>query len=105
MVRIIIIIVIATLIVASGWLGANCSVMSECFGIAFVCSGHGSCVATDQCQCDEGWMGVDCSITHCFGVTSNVPDVVCSGKECVRHNKCRCVDGFRGHKCQRPPSK
>ncbi len=36
------------------------------------------------------------TITHCFGVTSNAPDVVCSGKgECVRHNKCRCVDGQR----------
>ncbi len=51
-----------------------------------------------------GWMGLDCSITHCFGVTSNVPDVVCSGKgKCVSHNKCKCSDEFRGHKCQRPP--
>ncbi len=79
----------------------------KCFGMkannAAVCSGHGTCIAPDQCQCDNGWMKVDCSITHCFGVTSNHPDV-CSGKgECIKHNRCRCADGLRGHKCQRPP--
>ncbi len=27
---------------------------------------------------------LDCSITHCFRVTSNIPDVVCSGRQvCV----------------------
>ncbi len=81
---------------------------TKCYGVqsdnSVVCSGHGSCIGEDRCKCDNGWMGLDCSITHCFGVTSNVPDVVCSGKgECVSHNKCKCSDRFRGHKCQRPP--
>ncbi len=67
-----------------------------------VCSGHGSCTAPDECKCDNGWMGIDCSITHCFGVTSNLLNV-CSGKgKCVRRNKCHCEEGFCGHKCHRP---
>ncbi len=79
-------------------------VKMTCFGVKStspsVCSGHGSCTSPDQCKCNEGWMGVDCSITHCFGVTSNLPDRVCSGKgECVRHNKCHCEDGFGGLRC------
>ncbi len=77
----------------------------KCYGEksnkASVCSGHGSCVAPDQCECDEGWMGVDCSITHCFGFTSNIFDQVCSGRgTCVRPNKCHCDEGFRGNRCQ-----
>ena len=80
----------------------------ECFGVkannAAVCSGHGNCIATDQCQCDSGWMKVDCSLTHCFGFSSNLPDKVCSGRgTCVRQNKCHCSDGYRGHKCHKPP--
>ncbi len=81
--------------------------LQMCYGVksdnSAVCSGHGSCIKTDECQCDNGWMGIDCSITHCFGITSNLPDRVCSGKgKCVRLNKCHCDDGFRGHKCQIP---
>ena len=77
-----------------------------CFGLTAedptVCSGHGSCTDVDQCKCDEGWMGIDCSITHCFGFTSNLPDRVCSGRgTCVQHNKCQCKEGYRGHNCQR----
>ncbi len=81
----------------------------SCFGLDSedpnVCSGHGSCTDVDQCKCDEGWMSIDCSITHCFGFTSNLPDRVCSGRGmCVQHNKCRCKEGFRGHKCQQSPT-
>ncbi len=80
----------------------------SCFGInvedSNVCSGHGKCSKSDVCTCDQGWMGIDCSITHCFGFTSNLPDLVCSGRgKCVQHNKCRCEDGYRGSKCQRSP--
>ncbi len=79
-------------------------VKMTCFGekstSPSVCSGHGSCTSPDQCKCSEGWMGVDCSITHCFGITSNLSGRVCSGKgECVRHNKCHCEDGFGGLRC------
>ncbi len=82
------------------------TISTKCYGVEYdnsaVCSGHGSCIGTDQCQCNDGWMGMDCSITHCFGVTSNLSDRVCSGKgKCVRRNNCECYDGFRGHKCQR----
>ncbi len=81
---------------------------TKCYGVwsdnSAVCSGHGSCLGTDQCLCNRGWMQVDCSITHCFGVTSTLPDVVCSGRgKCVNQNKCECKDGYRGHRCQRLP--
>ncbi len=80
---------------------------TKCHGVesdnTTVCSSRGSCIGTHQCACNDGWMGVDCSVTHCFGVTSNLPDRVCSGKgKCVRPNKCHCDDGFGGHKCQIP---
>ncbi len=77
-----------------------------CFGLTAedpnVCSGHGSCTDVDQCKCNEGWMGIDCSITHCFRFTSNLPDRVCSGKgTCVKPDECHCNPGHRGHQCQR----
>ena len=81
--------------------------ITKCYGIesdnSAVCSGHGSCISLDECECDSGWMGLDCSITHCFGISSNLPNRACSGKgKCVRPNKCHCEAGYRGHKCHRP---
>ncbi len=33
---------------------------TKCYGVwsdnSAVCSGHGSCIGTDQCQCDDGWL-------------------------------------------------
>ncbi len=77
----------------------------ECSGVkansASACSGHGSCIGTDQCQCNDGWSGSDCSITHCFGFTSNHPNV-CSGHgKCVKPYECHCDVGHRGHHCHR----
>ncbi len=82
------------------------TVVRMCYGVksdnSAVCSGHGTCIGTDQCLCNSGWMQVDCSITHCFGVSSNLPGRVCSGKgKCVRPNKCHCDDGYLGHKCHK----
>ncbi len=77
--------------------------MFECFGVkgSKACSGHGTCIGADECQCDSGWMGMDCSITHCFGFTSNLPGV-CSGKgKCVKPDECHCNMGHKGHYCQR----
>ncbi len=78
----------------------------SCFGLnvedTSVCSGHGKCSKSDVCTCDKGWVGINCSITHCFGFTSNLPDVVCSGRgKCVKPDECHCNPGHRGHKCQR----
>ncbi len=86
------------------------STLTKCYGVwsddSAVCFGHGSCIGTDQCLCNSGWMQVDCSITHCFGFSSNLPDKVCSGRgKCVRPNKCHCNDGHRGHKCHKLPKK
>ncbi len=60
---------------------------TKCYGVwsdnSAVCYGHGSCIGEDRCKCGDGWVGLDCSITHCFGFTSNLPDVVCSGRASV----------------------
>ncbi len=91
-------------ILCSDWNSRVYQLYGKCFGIDYFkgVSGHGTCVGEDQCQCDE-WMGIDCSITHCFSVTSHLPGVVCSGRgKCVRPNKCLCDKGFKGHKCHIP---
>ncbi len=51
----------------------------------------GSLYIADDCTCGQGWIQVDCSITHCFGFTSNLPDRVCSGRgKCVKPDECHC---------------
>ncbi len=38
--------------------GFDCSGVNEC-------SGHGTCVGPDECLCDDGWSGPDCSDGDC----------------------------------------
>ena len=85
-----------------------CDEYDGCFN-GGVCIGINKCNCTEeyegaQCEkvkCKDGWMGEDCSITHCFGYTSNL-EGVCSGRgKCISPNKCICEDGYKGHKCQR----
>jgi hypothetical protein len=47
-------------------------VVPDCSGVAN-CSGHGVCIGVDQCLCDAGWQGVDCSQELALGAGS-VPD-------------------------------
>ncbi len=64
-----------------------------------VCSGNGLCVATDTCQCHNGYGGVFCSLNNCFGVLSNESSV-CSGHgACMAQSKCDCKSGFGGNDC------
>lgn len=37
------------------------NVQADCSGVND-CSTHGTCVATDTCSCDSGWIGPDCSM-------------------------------------------
>ncbi len=54
-----------------------------CYGVEFdkatVCFDRGTCIGTDQCACNDGWAGHDCSVAYCFDVMSNETSVVCSG--------------------------
>ena len=58
----------------------------------FTCENGGRCVSPDQCQCKEGWDGVDCSKPIC--------QEKCSDRElCVAPDVCECIPGYRGEGC------
>ncbi|KYQ90411.1 hypothetical protein DLAC_09030 [Tieghemostelium lacteum] len=58
------------------------------------CSGHGTC--QDQiCQCDNGWIGVDCSVNADYKCLNN-----CSGHGTCVAMMCNCVSGYMGPSCE-----
>ena len=79
----------------------------ECFGksicknpINEVCSGHGKCINWNECFCDEGYVGNECSFPICFGKNSTNP-LVCSGHgNCTSPANCECHTGYWGTQCQ-----
>ncbi|KAH9132513.1 hypothetical protein LEN26_007391 [Aphanomyces euteiches] len=53
-----------------------------------VCENGGQCVATEMCQCANGWTGDDCTLPICSTTT-------CGNRQlCVAPNTCACVPGF-----------
>jgi hypothetical protein len=65
------------------------------------CSNHGKCVHPDECQCNDGYIGSNCSIvdTTCFGLNSQ-SSIVCSGHgQCTSADHCSCMEGYSGAKC------
>ena len=46
-----------------GWTGDDCS-RYHCDDVDR-CSGHGTCVGANQCQCSPGWYGRSCATTSC----------------------------------------
>jgi hypothetical protein len=64
-----------------------------------VCSGRGTCVAPDKCECQQDWQGEQCNITQCFGIFGN-DSQVCNGHgDCVNIDKCDCEIGWGGDEC------
>uniref|UniRef100_A0A914UX30 EGF-like domain-containing protein n=1 Tax=Plectus sambesii TaxID=2011161 RepID=A0A914UX30_9BILA len=61
------------------------------------CSGHGVCTGVDQCQCNSGFAGADCSQFSCVDVSSCGQNGKCSGP-----NTCICNAGWFGTDCSRP---
>eukprot|EP00986_Skeletonema_menzelii_P003076 scaffold902_cov146-Skeletonema_menzelii.AAC.1 len=58
----------------------------------FACENGGRCVGPDQCECKEGWEGVDCTKPFCHAQ--------CSDRElCVGPDLCACIPGYRGEDC------
>ncbi|MBW2995161.1 hypothetical protein KY312_02320 [Candidatus Woesearchaeota archaeon] len=87
--------------------GGRCAASLTCYGILAhdptVCSGKGTCVAADTCECDPNWIGDQCEtedILTCFGIAAT--DVaVCSGHGvCVEDDTCTCDPGWTGTECE-----
>ncbi|KAG2374973.1 hypothetical protein C9374_010347 [Naegleria lovaniensis] len=75
-----------------------------CYGVsAFtwsVCSGHGSCISENNCQCQNGYFGTTCQITQCNSKLSNDSSVCSSHGSCVALNSCSCISGWTGLNCE-----
>ncbi len=83
----------------------SCRENHICYGIErasrSVCGGHGDCIATDTCICEDAYNStIDCSGWSCFGVDKNSNET-CSGYgECVAIDTCRrCQQGHAGRNC------
>ena len=73
-----------------------------CFGVNVedpsVCSGNGTCVGHDTCECKNGLRG-DCVLKQCFGIMFDETSV-CSGHgSCIGLDQCKCNDGWLGVDC------
>lgn len=77
-----------------------CSGISS-LNTSFVCSGHGSCIANNTCNCTSGnYTGNNCQYPICYGIASNYTSSVCSGKgACQSPNTCSCNFGWSGNTC------
>lgn len=95
-------------------LGFGCAYSLNATNPSDVCGGHGTCdTASNQCMCDPGWGGVECSHFTCpadypffsepVSASKTRPErVECSGEgRCDRRGgRCLCRDGFTGPACQ-----
>ena len=75
------------------------------------CNRNGNCNQWSQCQCFEGWKGLDCSLRKC-AVGPQIGDIPtskdtahapseCSGRGVCDGNtgQCNCDPGYEGHNC------
>mmetsp|Transcript_31638 Transcript_31638/g.49446 ORF Transcript_31638/g.49446 Transcript_31638/m.49446 type:complete len:1122 (-) Transcript_31638:137-3502(-) len=58
------------------------------------CSGYGDCNGIGQCECYEGYTGLDCSLSICEGDCSG--NGVCDGET----GECDCIQDFVGDVCE-----
>jgi hypothetical protein len=83
----------------------------SCFGIytndSSICSGKGSCIDRDVCECEDGYGGPECNIYECGDILATNSSV-CSGKgtcELVPVSDaykigCNCSSGYSGDLCE-----
>ncbi|MFC1741454.1 MopE-related protein [Nanoarchaeota archaeon] len=85
--------------------GSSCQNVVECNGIDAlaegVCSGHGACLITGDCHCDDGWEGLDCAEEQitCFGSDASDPSVCSGNGNCNALDTCECNAGYSGDNC------
>src|SRR4051812_41507191 len=78
---------IACFHVSSSLLPCNnlCS-SDDCTGLTS-CFGHGLCVNTDTCKCDDGWVPPDCQEANCDNLNGCSPP----NGFCAAPNTCKCL--------------
>lgn len=59
------------------------------------CYNNGTCVAPNQCQCQDGWTGFDCKIPQCSQKCLH-------NGNCTLPNICTCEKGWTGDDCSIP---
>ena len=65
-----------------------------------VCSGNGTCIADDECQCNSGFLGNNCEYVQCFGISNEMVQQVCNGHGiCIGPDVCLCDYNYQGESC------
>ncbi|EFC36341.1 predicted protein [Naegleria gruberi] len=67
-----------------------------------VCNGHGKCIGQDQCQCNNGYSGIECKTKHfdCNGVNPDHPDACGGGGHCISQDTCLCDNVVQQYFCR-----
>lgn len=113
----------ATLIVAMLLLAAPAAAQTICWGkICYTsplknsglcevcCGGHGKCISYNNCQCDDGWTGIECTVwtrcgpacpSDCNGGGNGIcyPAATSSAPYNSTTGSCYCADGIGGACC------
>jgi hypothetical protein len=65
-----------------------------------VCSGHGACIAYNNCSCQSNFVTEHCTLPVCFGLNASDP-LVCSERGyCLASDNCTCNNNTTGESCE-----
>lgn len=84
-----------------GFTGSTCST-PICYShiSTNACSQHGTCTAPNECSCDNGYSGLECSFASCFMINATNTAQVCNGHgTCQALDSCACQQGYSGLNC------
>ena len=82
------------------------AILPYCFGIPAddptVCSGNGTCVDTDTCECIDpsSYTGPQCGTPVCDGILATETGVCSGNGTCVAPDTCSCEEGYSGNNCE-----
>ena len=73
-----------------------CSAPDTCISSCSLapCQNGGICIGTNQCDCVDGWIDIDCSVPVC--------DTPCLHGVCIAPSLCQCESGWGASNCTSP---